>query len=121
MLPNIMIMGGKMKQYTNPDKWKLIRISESEYKIFATWGGSYTGGSSWKLSSGGVLANVEETTFAYLFDQYSGSTYCLHKGGEGVAGGWDGLLNRFKTQCEEAGQTFEIIENAEIVLLNGFC
>ena len=104
-----------MSVYT-PDRWKVIHITnngESYFKVFATWGGGYTYGSSWKLSSGGN----EFTKKGDMFEapQISGSLYELHKDAEGICGMWNGLHEDFVNQMREAGAHVEEL-NADKLL-----
>ena len=75
-----------MSRYA-PDKWKLIKLTSTEkgthYRVLAGWYGGYTGGDSWKISSG-----VEKTTEfhdRYEYLNTSGSLYVCYKGAEGTS------------------------------------
>jgi hypothetical protein len=72
-----------------PDHWLVVKIISNDgsavtYKVFATWHGSYLGGSSWKLNSG-IKSVVMENDF-YVFTGHSGSQYYCHKNGYGNTG-----------------------------------
>jgi hypothetical protein len=62
-----------------PDKWMLIRITGTNphWRIFATWGGGYTYGDSWRLNSG--VGGVENKDEWFDFHGYSGSLYRCYK------------------------------------------
>jgi hypothetical protein len=64
---------------TIPDKWMLVRINGTNphWRIFATWGGGYTYGDSWRLNSG--VDSVEDKDEWYDFVGSSGSVYRCHK------------------------------------------
>ena len=69
-----------------PEKWVILKIKDNLYKIFATWGGSYLGGESWKLNSG--IKTVEKDENFYYFTGFSGSCYKCHKKSYGVIGSY---------------------------------
>lgn len=68
---------------TKPDRWMVIRLESVEkpnnvhYRVFATWGGGYTQGQSWKLNSG--ISSVQYTDPYFHFKGDSGSVYTCHK------------------------------------------
>lgn len=78
----------------NPDCWKVIEIElpdgEKLLKVFGTWRGGYTSGDSWRLNSG--VSGVEVDGDLIHFYGYSGSTYTVHKDGEGTSGYTNGVL-----------------------------
>jgi hypothetical protein len=67
-----------------PDRWLLVRVNGTNphWRIFATWGGGYTYGESWRLNSG--VASVEEKDEWFDFIGHSGSVYRCSKTGYGV-------------------------------------
>jgi len=74
-----------------PDHWVVVKITPVDttkapphYRVFATWNGSYLTGSSWKLNSGIVRAQLNEDF--YEFDGSSGSVYRCHKSTYGKSG-----------------------------------
>jgi len=72
-----------------PDYWLVIKItsldnSQTTYKVFATWYGSYLSGESWRLNSG--IKSVALVDDFYIFTGYSGSQYHCHKNGYGNTG-----------------------------------
>lgn len=77
-----------------PDCWKVIEIEtedgEKLLKVFGTWRGGYTSGDSWRLNSG--VSGVEVDGDLIHFYGYSGSTYTVHKDGEGTSGYTGGVL-----------------------------
>lgn len=62
-----------------PDKWMLVRVhgQTPHWRIFATWGGGYTYGESWRLNSG--VKSVEDKDEYFDFHGYSGSLYRCYK------------------------------------------
>jgi hypothetical protein len=64
----------------HPDKWLVVKISDSEkalnYRVFATWSGSYLGGSSWRMNSG--ITEVTREGKHLIFKGASGSEYHCH-------------------------------------------
>lgn len=105
-----------MSEY-NPDYWRILKIKigadgKLHYRIIATWAGSYTWGSSWKISSG--VEGFEDKGDYFESPQSSGSTYILYKNREGANGF---LMNTFQYYREqfvneygEGNFTFELIE-----------
>lgn len=71
-----------MNTYT-PDKWVIVEVTEEgsppHYKVLCEWGGSFTHGSSWKLSSPIVSVSVDEATKAktITLKTLSGSSYIV--------------------------------------------
>jgi len=68
------------KTYT-PDTWTVVKVINGEkfyYRILAGWGGGYTYGASWKLSSG--IEQIVEEDDRYVISNASGSTYVCRKG-----------------------------------------
>ena len=63
----------------NPDNWVVVyfKTENPHYRVVAGWGGGYTTGNSWKMSSGIVGVTINEDKFT--FTGYSGSTYLCHK------------------------------------------
>lgn len=105
-----------MSLYT-PDRWLLIKQTTSDkkefFRIFATWGGGYLDGSSWKLSSGCVGKPVYDDKHGgtWSIDQSSGSVYKFHKESQGICGGWHGLLDELIKTVAEQGGTMEVVND----------
>lgn len=76
-----------------PDRWMLVKVNGAtpHWRIFATWGGGYTYGDSWRLNSG--VAGVENKDEWYDFIGHSGSVYRCSKTGYGVTLYGMGVLN----------------------------
>lgn len=66
-----------------PDDWVMVKLTNINdklsfhYRIFATWGGSYLHGASWKLNSG--VTTVKPIKDFYEFEGSSGSVYRCRK------------------------------------------
>jgi hypothetical protein len=108
-----------MSEYT-PDRWKLVKITNSSskvhYRIFATWGGSYMYGSSWKMSSG-CTPDSEQVDGVWNLPQSSGSTYRIRPESEGICGGWNGVLKTYNEEMESYGGKLEIIDSPDFYKL----
>lgn len=107
-----------MSTYT-PDRWKIVKITSTEgihYRIFATWGGSYLDGSSWKLSSGCTGCYVDSSYFC--LPQSSGSLYKIHKNGEGIVGGWHGIITQLQKLAPDQKMTIEVIDKPDLLTLD---
>lgn len=76
-----------------PDYWYVIKINDSLDKVFATWGGTYLTGPSWRLNSG--ITSVEEDENYFYFHGSSGSIYKCHKDRRGCHPAWTHLLEQF--------------------------
>ena len=66
-----------MNEYA-PDAWQVIEINtptETIYKLFSTWYGSYLNGESWKLNSG--ITNMKKVGKVYEVTGHSGSVYTV--------------------------------------------
>lgn len=69
-----------------PERWVVIKLqpvdgSPHHYRVFGTWGGTYTSGQSWQMNSG--ITSIEEDSNYYYFNGSSGSVYCCPKGNYG--------------------------------------
>lgn len=68
-----------------PDVWVLVqfsgtRVSKTYQRVLAGWYGGYSGGDSWKLSSG-VVDIAEHDTYYDIYNE-SGSVYRCYKTSE---------------------------------------
>lgn len=77
-----------------PDKWMLVRVSGTDphWRIFATWGGGYTYGESWRLNSG--VMEVKDEGDCFDFVGFSGSVYRCSKTGYGITAYGMGILKQ---------------------------
>lgn len=67
-----------------PNRWVVIKIPDSCYKVFGTWTGGYLDGDSWQLNSG--IKSVEYDDEYFYFNGFSGSVYKCHKECYGIIG-----------------------------------
>ena len=89
-----------MAEY-NPDSWVIIKLSDLKnnthhYRVLCSWSGSYTWGSSWKISSG--IEDVIDEGEYWRMPQTSGSTYLLHKSCERMSGMMYGIFEKYSSQ-----------------------
>lgn len=86
----------------NPDFWCVIKINSHSphYRVFASYAGGYTQGTSWRMNSG--ITDVEEDGDYYLFYGSSGSVYKCHKRAYGCHYGSQGQLDYYMNQPEVA-------------------
>ena len=86
----------------NPDKWVLIRVDNTYFKVLGSWSGSYLYGSSWRLNSGIDKIIIEGDYF--IFQGHSGSHYKCHKKSYGLniagADAWAMIKERYKDRVE---------------------
>lgn len=105
-----------MTVYT-PDYWKIVEFDSEAYgkiqKVFGTWTGCYTEGSSWKLSSGNVSLVVDGDY--YVVVQESGSEYRLHRTANGVHWSWEHLLDHFAETAMYGGAKFRVVPINELL------
>jgi len=99
----------------HPDRWMILKIIEREsakthYRVFATWGGSYLGGQSWKMNSG--IISVDEDDAYFYFNGASGSVYACHKS-DGAYGAFSFGLSQLHYLMEQARGKIEVIEMPE--------
>jgi hypothetical protein len=65
----------------SPDSWLLLEITnddETYYRVFGAWAGGYVNGDNWRLNSG--VVSVDEDDTHYSFYGASGSVYRCRKG-----------------------------------------
>lgn len=99
-----------------PDRWMIVKIIEhhssakTHYRVFATWGGSYLGGQSWKMNSG--IISVDEDDKYFYFNGASGSVYACYKG-EGTYGAFSFGLSQLHYMMEQARGLIEVVEMPE--------
>lgn len=79
-----------------PDNWVLVRINhpdgDDHVRVCAGWSGGYLDGNSWRLSSG--VVKVEEDDTHYRFHNDSGSIYVCRKESECIRVNNAGVFNR---------------------------
>jgi hypothetical protein len=105
-----------MSTYT-PDTWQILKFqrgSEIHYKVFAGWYGGYTGGDSWKLSSG--IVSVKQYSDHYEFTNYSGSIYICYLACNKLSGYQHSVLNYWETDLNGTGAVVEIVPVKDINL-----
>lgn len=98
-----------------PERWVILKLPNSYYKVFGTWGGGYLDGDRWKLNSG--IEKVEQDADYYYFIGVSGSCYKCHKKGYGTAtayGLW--ILNKIIEQGNGQIELMEDCNNWAIVV-----
>lgn len=98
-----------MSQY-NPDKWMVIKINSKNphYRVFATWGGGYLNGDSWKMNSGITKATLIDGV--YHFEGSSGSVYECRETSYGSTGyGYGVLQGIIKRTLDENDVVIDIL------------
>lgn len=82
-------MEGKHNISESPEAWTIIKMTNvgddfgnTYYKVFASWAGSYIEGDRWKMNSG--IVKVEEDDTHHYFYGMSGSCYACQKDAYGV-------------------------------------
>lgn len=93
----------------SPERWVIIKLPNSYYKVFGTWAGSYLDGNRWKLNSG--ISKVEQDENFYYFIGFSGSCYKCSKKGYGTATSYGlGVLNKI---IERGKGQIELMEDVD--------
>lgn len=87
-----------------PERWILLSIPNGEYKVFASWSGSYFDEDRWRINSG--IKSVDEDNNYYYFIGYSGSVYKCKKTYYGRITGY------------AADIVNEIVENHDILIVD---
>lgn len=92
-----------------PDKWVILKIGKDNpsYKVFATWYGGYLGSDSWKMNSG--IVRVEEDETYYKFYGYSGSCYKCNKKTYGTNMYTQGILNGFLEKVNKIEEILSVV------------
>lgn len=105
-----------LAEYT-PDSWAIVKIESEKhgtiYKVLAGWSGSYTYGSSWKLSSG--IVTFVDTGSYYESLQDSGSVYMLYKSSESMSSIMAQTLSSFELQLQGMNATIEVVKVQEVL------
>ena len=92
-----------------PDKWVILKLKDTFYKVFATWNGGYLSGDSWKINSG--ISKIEQDSDSYYIYGFSGSCYKCNKKAYGIANSYgNDILNSI---MERGGNDFELMEDIE--------
>lgn len=102
-----------MTEY-NPDNWVILKVDGPDgmfYRVLAGWSGGYLDGDSWKINSGIVSIDADET--CYYFKGYSGSVYKCHKESETLRNNNAYVYNQLK---DKFGGKISIIPVEEIDL-----
>ena len=106
----------RLTEYT-PNSWVIVKIESEKqgtiYKVLAGWSGSYTYGSSWKLSSG--IVTFVDTGSYYKSLQDSGSVYMLYKSSERMSSIMAQTLSSFELQLQGMNATIEAVKVQEII------
>jgi hypothetical protein len=99
-----------------PDRWEVVEITDgktSERKVFASWGGGYLHGDSWKLSSG--ITKIVEHADHYEFHNHSGSVYLCGKNSHGMTGYTSSVYSSWEEKMKEVpGASIRVLEDKEI-------
>lgn len=76
-----------------PDRWLVVKINSEQphYRVFASWGGGYLDGDTWKLNSG--ITKVTLIDGVYHFEGSSGSVYECRENSYGATGYGHGVLS----------------------------
>lgn len=109
-----------MSKY-QPDKFVVIKITNSKgkshYRVFGSWSGGYLSGDSWRLNSG--IKSVEAKGPLLLFHGASGSIYEVHKEMYGVTAYSTSVIEEWKEDYREGrGPKLEVLEDRDWTQFN---
>lgn len=91
-----------------PERWVILKLPNSCYKVFGTWSGGYLDGDRWKLNSG--IEKAEQNDDYYYFIGFSKSCYKCHKKRYGIATSYGlGVLNKI---IEQGDGQIELMEDS---------
>lgn len=116
-------MTTNIKVYT-PDKWVIVKVtkegSPTHCKVLCEWGGSFTYGSSCKLSSPIVGVSIDNSTKAktITFKTLTGSSYVVTDYMQMLGFTTSGVLNQMQ-ELDEGGQV-EVVPYQDIILFEEF-
>jgi hypothetical protein len=100
-----------------PEKWVILKILDSDYKVFGTWSGGYLDSDRWKLNSG--IDKVEQDEDFYHFIGFSGSCYKCYKKAYGTATSYGlGVLNKLIEQSQGKIELMDDVDDWEKVILH---
>lgn len=103
-----------MNEYT-PDRWVMLKIhSETHgtiFRIFSGCYGGFTGGDSWKLSSGNT--DIIDHDDYYEIPQMSGNVYMCSRSAIGMSSYMHGIFNHWRDKVMTDGSTIEIVDIEE--------
>ena len=106
-----------MPKVYQPNNWQIIKVTPKDstqvphYRILAGWTGSFTYGSSWKLSSG--IEQIIDLTFNWKVPQTSKSVYILSKHQEHMSTATMGVLESVQQRSTDI--TLEVVEFSSIL------
>ena len=92
-----------------PDRYVLIERNDT-YHVLGAWGGSYTCGSSWRLSTP-VAEVIRENEDYRVIRTKSGSEYTLnrHEAAYGLAPITSDVFAQFKEAADATGEKFSVV------------
>lgn len=99
----------------HPDGWCIIKMpKENDFRVFASWGGGYVHGDSWRVNSGIASYKFDEMSGEIDFIGDSGSVYTCNIMGEDRLTAYTRsvLLNLIKTAID-TGKEVSVIPFAE--------
>lgn len=102
----------------HPDLWVVIKVTdkgtkESHFRVFASWYGGFARGDSWKMNSGIVSCDVNDSGNVCFFGE-SGSVYVCHKDSYGTSSYSYSVLQSFINEPESPVE-IEVLEDRDWV------
>ena len=61
-----------------PDGWVIIKLNDTDYRVYGTWNGGYVDSDHWRVNSGCTKAMFNDQLRYYEVNGNSGSTYFLY-------------------------------------------
>lgn len=102
---------------TTPDKWIVLEIPNTGYKVFGSWAGGYLNGDSWRLNSG--IKSITKKDNDYIIEGFSGSYYRCNESAYGVMTSYsEGVLQNLLDKALDNGVNIKRLTFEEFKQLN---
>jgi hypothetical protein len=102
---------------TTPDKWIVLEIPNTGYKVFGSWAGGYLNGDSWRLNSG--IKSITKKDNDYIIEGFSGSYYKCNESAYGVMTSYsEGVLQNLLDKASDNGVNIKRLTFEEFKQLN---
>lgn len=102
---------------TTPDKWIVLEIPNTGYKVFGSWAGGYLNGDSWRLNSG--IKSITKEDNSYIIEGFSGSYYKCNESAYGVMTSYsESVLQNLLDKSSDNGVNIKRLTFEEFKQLN---
>jgi len=104
-----------MSEYT-PHLWEIVRLTtdnDQVDKVIGSWYGGFGGSDNWRLSSG--IVKIDENDSHYQVHNESGSVYTCHKQTRGMSSYTHMALKKLGEELKTIGGKLEVLDIANIL------